>query len=318
MPTSATINSPRSAVMQAIKDDFCMEINEKYPDAETLKYKGKSYGYGNIENYGISGTAYSERYLEETGISVDDLTGTFVGNEAAEKFVKNHREFVSYGGWPMRMVNLNVIGELFYIEPYTGKCGYLYDHPEIKAVMKWCNEMIKKGYQDNPEGFSAKGADNSEDAIDFLNELYNNPKLCNLLVYGNETPELSEIQTFDEYRKKSGSNIGLCNENLVDDITGFTAERKQKSYEAYCERWKESKIEGFQFTIPEELEATYDAVEQVIYPSGCMTPEYGDLVNKSLRWEKIWSNMREQLESAGGSQIIEELQRQVDVYIGEK
>lgn len=373
MTNDATENSPKADIMKAIAEDYCMEITEEYPESDLLKYNGKLYGYGNVMKQAISGISYSERYLKETGLTPEELTDTFVDNEDSRKFLQKHKTFVSSINSPEVLSKMHIVGEVFYVDQFTGKCGYLYDHPQVKKMMNDEEELIKKGYRSNPDAYGKvqepdvtlqeggsffekynelvksnlngmkyvfkpqeytynvnnvqnieniirKGAVNSEEAKDFLNELYSNPVLCNCVLYGEEQPEFPEIKSFEDFRKVYSMllNSDLCNENLVDEPGGWTVARKEKSYKEYQKQYKDSKIEGFQFVLPESLDKDYEAVQEIICPQGVRTAEYNLILNKCSGWEKMWNKLKDQIEEAGGNKIIEELQRQVDAYIAEK
>lgn len=363
-------NSPQSYIMQAVTDDFCLEIDEEYPESEKLKYNGKLYGYGNVEIQSISGVSYSERYIELSGSDVEDLTSVFTESEESEKFLKDHKNFVSMIGSPTNLSRLNVVGDIFYIDQFTGECGYLYDNPKLKEKLDYKSNLIRKGYMSGPGVFSSvkseepdvsgnggwlfekydelttnhltgtkevfkpdsydyvlnnvqlienviwKNSTHSKSAKDFLHELYSNRSLCNYLIYEEEEPEFPETGSIEEYIKLlPGNTTVLCNENLVDQVGGWTTDKKKAAYKEYCEQWKDSKVEGFQFTLPEELKETYEAVQETMYIGNGTYGEYGELVNGPSRWEKIWSSLKEKVEAAGGSEIIAELQKQVDAYI---
>lgn len=359
-------NTPDAMILQAIREGCCKEVQSDYPNSERLTYQGKLYGYGNITIAGSNGISYSERFLKETGLTTEELSGRFQMNSFSEQFKENHKGYVFHAGWPQADTTLLVIGDLFYVEPETGVCGYVYDHPEVQAVLLENQELIQAGYARNPESFSStrsedpdviiganhmyyeqagtlvydissgenkvfikdaytyyannvlgieniiwKDSKYEEEATDFLELLYTDKILCNRIVYGMENPDFSEIDTPKEYYSNPVWNTNLCNENLIDEAGGWTAQRKEEAYAEYQQQYKNSKIEGFLFELPEDLEETYGQVQSVLMTGN----EFSKIRNKTGSWESAWENIKAQVQEAGSDQILEELKVQVGNYI---
>lgn len=361
-------NNPNSNLMQAIADGACTEISESFPDSQKMVYEGKLYGYGNIIKEPAYGTTYSKRFLDETGMSEENLPDKFQIDVLSEEFRENHPNYVQMGVWPQEVALGLVLGDIFYVNVETGECGYVYECPQVQQRMKLATELMAKGYRENPTMMSSgedpditigtsgryyaeydqltdnvswdatvvfkpeyycytsnnvqcieqiiyQKTDQEELALDFLDMLYTDEKLCNQIIYGEENPDLSSVVDRESYIEKAPENINLCNENQVEDAGGWTPERKEKAYAEYQEQYKNSRLEGFQFVLTDELRPVYESIQEILYPEGVVAPQLTSLLNIESSWDRAWSELKEQIENAGGQEILDELQRQVDEYI---
>lgn len=364
-PLSTRENDPTSFIMQVLGDDFCKEITDTYPESKYLQYNGKLYGYGNVAIYQMCGTSYSERYIQETGIDIEKLEGLFEESDVSKSFLEEHDQFIYSSGMPYSVTNLHVIDQLFYIDPVTGKCGYLYDHPNTEKFMNMNSELIAKGYRTNPSQMSfgmqtedpdiqlfdsgkwyqvyneltedirrekkyafipygytyvinsvqkienviPKTSDHSEAAMDLLCELYTNEALCNLVLFGDEKPEFTDMLATD------GMLTLLCNENLVDDPNGRTVEEKERDYQAYRKQYQDSQIEGFQFALSNENIEVYNSIKDIFDTN---SSDFNQLEARGVNWKDIWTRVKEKVEEAGGARIIQDIQEQVHAYINQQ
>ena len=56
-------------------------------------------------------------------------------------------------------------------------------------------------------------------------------------------------------------------------------------------------------------------IQEILYPEGVVAPQLTSLLNIESSWDRAWSELKEQIENAGGQKILDELQKQVDEYI---
>lgn len=362
-----------SFIDEAIKEEYCAEIESNYPNCELLKYEGKLYGYGNIEISTPVGVSYSKRFVDTMKIPVNDMNAEVYKNENVMKqFTGKYPYSLECLGWPQYLSTKLIVGELFYVDTETGECGYIFDNPETVAHMEECVELISKGYRRSPnvntfgkaeepdiflgssgngyekygeicrdsitgreevffpiyypyrqnnymqiENVIRKNSKHLKDSQDFLEKLYADEKYCNLIAFGKEKPEFTIGDDPAENVQNLPDNIALCNENIIDDNSAWTKERKEEAYQEYKEQYKNSKIEGFFFELSEEQQKQFDEVQKIIYSEPAnLTIEYGKLVNKGEDWKEIWTSIKKQIDEKGGREIIKELQRQVNEYMG--
>lgn len=368
-----SVMNVESFVDEAIKEEYCAEIESNYPNCELLKYEGKLYGYGNIEISTPVGVSYSKRFVDTMKIPVNDMNAEVYKNENVMKqFTGKYPYSLECLGWPQYLSTKLIVGELFYVDTETGECGYIFDNPETVAHMEECVELISKEYRRSPnvntlgkaeepdiflgtsgnsyekygeicrdsitrreevffpiyypyrqnnymqiENVIRKDSKHLKDSQDFLEKLYVDEKYCNLIAFGKEKPKFTISENPAENIQNLPDNIALCNENIIDDDSAWTKERKEEAYQEYKEEYKNSKIEGFFFGPSEEQQKKMDEIHKIIYlTENEPSKEYYSLLDKDEKWKENWASIKKQVDEKGGQEIIKELQRQVNEYMG--
>ena len=362
-----------SFIDEAIKEGYCEEIENDYPNCELLKYKGKLYGYGNIEISTPVGVSYSKRFVDTMKLSVKNMNAEIYKNEDVMKeFVGKYPYSLECLSWPQYLSTKLIVEELFYVDTETGECGYIFEAPETVAHMEECVELISKGYRRSPnvntfgkakepdiflgssgngyekygeicrdsiagreevffpiyypyrqnnymwiENVIRKDSKHLKDSQDFLEKLYGDEIYSNLIAFGKEKPEFTVSENPAENVQNLPDNIALCNENIIDDDSAWTKEKKEEAYREYKEQYKNSKIEGFCFEPSEEEQKKMDEIHEIIYlTEDERSDEYNSLLCKDEKWKENWASIKKQVDEKGGQEIIKELQRQVNAYMG--
>lgn len=168
----------------------------------------------------------------------------------------------------------------------------------------------------NIENVIYMNSKNKDSACDFLNELYTNRTLCNVILYGDSDPVLKDNYTYNEYNEVTYYyERQFCNESLVDNPYGWNVERKQKAIDEYNNQYSYSQLNGFVFVLDNELLDTYNKVKDTFTPNGNYSGNSSKLLNMSSYYENAWNTLKEDLNDKGGQAIINELQRQINEYI---
>ncbi len=210
----------------------------------------------------------------------------------------------------------NAISEEYFKDINQFEYSSFYD---IECVFKRCFYQYNHINVNDIENIIYKNSKNKENANDFLNELYSNRDLCNVILYGEESPELKDNYSYKEYIQiNSYYDQHLCNETLVDNPYGWNIERKQKALDDYNKQYDDLELNGFVFELDKELLDIYNTVMNVFLPNGSYSSDSLKLNNMSPYYDEAWNRLKKEIKDNGGDQIVNELQKQVNEFIHKK